>query len=381
MSGRAARSSRYTARYWPTAEQRWLLRASLLSGPAALDAWASWKDGVVVDDLDMGQQRLLPLLAHNLRTHGIADTELGRFKGVLRYVWAENQRRQMQMVPLLRALHEAHVPVMLLKGMALAHHYYDNVGLRHMADIDILVRRADAPRVIDLLAGQGWQSERADRDFDVRHSLALTNAQGLEIDLHWYAIREFSGTGSDDGLWQRSEVVTQAGVPVRILSPADLMLHVMVHGLRWNAVPTLRWVADTMTILAHPHRSVDWAVVTDEARRLELVLPVRHALHYLVEHLEAAVPADVLRTLDGYRPTRFERIEQRMRDLTSPSVGGFPLELCLYRRLHRDRGPLAVVSGLPRYLQQRYDLPSLRALPGALWMRAVRRLRTAPQRA
>ena len=51
---------------WPTSQQRLLLRAALLEGSHAIETWNDWKRGIILDRLDRGSIRLLPLLYHNL---------------------------------------------------------------------------------------------------------------------------------------------------------------------------------------------------------------------------------------------------------------------------------------------------------------------------
>src|SRR5687767_2459676 len=78
---------------WPSETQRLLLRAALLSGPAAVDAWeawlghADWEAGV-----EHGSFRLLPLLYTNLRRGGVAHPSLQKLKGVYRQAWATTNR-------------------------------------------------------------------------------------------------------------------------------------------------------------------------------------------------------------------------------------------------------------------------------------------------
>ena len=49
----------YNGGFWPTSQQELLLRAALLPGKEAIDAWREWKSGVDVDQLDPGSLRLL----------------------------------------------------------------------------------------------------------------------------------------------------------------------------------------------------------------------------------------------------------------------------------------------------------------------------------
>jgi hypothetical protein len=108
-------------------------------------------------------------------------------------------------------------------------------------------------------------------------------------------------------------------------------------------VPPVRWVADALTILSIPEKPVEWTCLVEQARLHELILPLRHALAYLVGTFDAPVPPAVLQELEAHRPSMFERVEQRMREWTSPSLGCFPLAVCHHMRVTRSAGPLAVV--------------------------------------
>jgi hypothetical protein len=363
--------------YWPTPDQLQLLRASLLRGQPAVDAWTRWQAAVNVDRLDAGSQRLLPLLAHNLKGCGVRDPQLARFEGVRRYVWTANQLRVAQVAPLVRTLHAAAVDTMLLKGMALLQRYYRNVSLRHMDDVDLLVRTADIQRAVETMRALGWRPVGHDRDVNIAHSSAFINGAGSQVDLHWRFMPESCGADDDDELWERAELEKFGGTPVRVLGSSDLFLHAVVHGARWNSVSPVRWIADAVTILMVAGDAFDWRRLVALARRYSLVLPIRRALALLVEAFDTQVPAFVTAELDAHRASAFERVEQRLRESTSQWVGCFPLVLCHHVRLTRSTGPVAVVRTLPRFLQREYNVPSLGALPSALCARAGRRLRTA----
>ena len=339
-------------RYWPTPDQLQLLRASLLRGEPAVEAWTRWKAAVDVDRLDAGSQRLLPLLAHNLQACGVRNPQLARFEGVRRYVWTANQLRVAQVAPLVRALHAAAVDTMLLKGMALLRRYYRNMGLRHMDDVDLLVRTVDVQRAVETMRAFGWRPAGPDYDVTVVHSSGFVNDAGCQVDLHWRLMRESCGADDDEELWEHAEPEKFGDTPVRVLESSDLFLHAVAHGARWNSVPPVRWVADAVTILAVAGEAFDWRRLVASARRYSLVLPIKHALALLVEAFDTQVPAFVTAELDAHRASAFERVEQRMRESTSRWVGCFPLVLCRHVRLTRSGGPVAVVRALPRFLQR-----------------------------
>jgi len=77
--------------FWPTAQQELLLRASLLKGKQATDAWEEWISTVDIDHLDLGSLRTLPLLYRNLHTQGVKHPLMSKLRGIYRLSWYKNQ--------------------------------------------------------------------------------------------------------------------------------------------------------------------------------------------------------------------------------------------------------------------------------------------------
>src|SRR5207237_7629349 len=98
---------------WPTREQERLLRAALLRGPLALEAWDEWKAGADMDPLDAGSYRLLPQLYRNLHRQGVDEPVLVLFRGIYRRTWYENQLRFHQLAGLLRSFRDAGIDTMV----------------------------------------------------------------------------------------------------------------------------------------------------------------------------------------------------------------------------------------------------------------------------
>src|SRR5712691_11019679 len=126
-------------RYLPNSEQQLLLRAALLPDERARAAWEALGPGFDPDRLDSDSKGLLGLLFRNLRKLGVEDPRLGRFKGIYRLTWFKNQLLFHAADGLLAALERADIPTILLKGAALVTTAYRDVGLRAMADFDILI--------------------------------------------------------------------------------------------------------------------------------------------------------------------------------------------------------------------------------------------------
>ena len=100
---------------WPTEMQELLLKACLLEGHTATEAWEKWKSRVDIDWIDEGSNRLLPLLYHNLSPLGIEDQILTRAKGVYRYQLTKTHIMFHRAMPLLAELQNEGIEVILLK--------------------------------------------------------------------------------------------------------------------------------------------------------------------------------------------------------------------------------------------------------------------------
>jgi len=223
-----------TRGFRPSVRQEWLLRACLLRGTAAREAWQRWRASADIDNLDAGSNRLLPLLYHNLRREQIEDPALPRWKGVYRYHWTQNEMLFHQVAPLLSMLPARGVDIVLLKGAALVARHYHDAGLRPMSDFDFLVRPEKARQAVEYVLASGWRLQDTtmslDQFFRLSHSGCFVNERGQQIDLHWFALAEGQQPDADADFWAHTSRASLAGVAVRCLSPTDLLFHVCVHG-------------------------------------------------------------------------------------------------------------------------------------------------------
>ncbi|MCZ7638510.1 MAG: nucleotidyltransferase family protein, partial [Verrucomicrobia bacterium] len=156
------------------------------------------------------------------------------------------------------------------------------------------------------------------RDDPAQEDTASGEPSGLEIELHWHLLDEGRWPGADDALWRRVQPIQLRDTTVLVPGPEHLLLHVLVHGAQWNAVPPIRWVADAWMILREAGETFDWDVLIEETLARRLVLPIRTCLGYLREAMGAEVPGRVLAELDAAPPSRAEREEFRL--LTWPKA-------------------------------------------------------------
>ena len=325
---------------WPTGEQALLLRAALLHGHEAITAWQLWARAVDIDTLDGASVRLLPHLYRTLEREGVRDELRGRLKGMYRHTWYANHLRLRDTALLVKTLQEQGVEALLLKGAALTLLYYRDPGLWPMDDVDVLVRTDQAQAAVAALSGNGWRprSPVTANHVESHHAMDFADATGQRVDLHWHVLPENCGRRADDAFWDRSRRAEVRGVPVRVLDPTDQLFHVCAHGVKWEPIRPLRWIADAAVILARAGAELDWARLARETRQRRLVLPVREALAHLASTLALPVPGAVLSELGAAAVSRAEQWEHRLRTRPAGRVlGRVPEHWLRYRRLRADR--------------------------------------------
>ena len=365
---------------WPTPQQELLLKASLLKTDAAVAAWQEWYAQEGLDHLDSGSYRLLPLTHQNLHQLGFQDTILGKLRGVRRRAWCESHYVFRQMSPILGLFQQHGIPTMLLKGAALTLLHYRDFGLRPMRDLDILVPEECAIEAVSLLEAEGWSRKTlpavklTDYYFSYPHSAEFSRGPKENFDLHWHVLYQATFAGADKPFWDVSVPVDLEGYATRALCPTDQLLHACVHGIGWNNIPPMRWVADAWVVLESSQ--IDWARLIRIATDCRVILHLRDGFRYLVRTLNAEIPEEVLQELESAPVTREEELRYQTSQMpevrtTKSALRSFYFR---YRQTVMGKGLLDQTLGVPLFLQHYWNLDGpWRVLPTTL-SRGMRRM-------
>ena len=319
-----------------------LLQASLCDGDDAVAAFRRWRSLTDFEgNHDQGQFRMLPLLHANMSRLKVQDPVMPRLQGVHRYAWCDARRREYLAVRAISALQANGIACMALKGLALGKAYYEDAALRPMQDIDLLIRIEDIQNTLKCLAAEGWQypecgleggTWRRKMKLGTDKGLHLKHPDGAEIDLHWYPFHEGMSQRVSDRFWKNA-VPMQVG-QLTLLRPcaADLLLHVVIHGLRCNVVAPLRWAADATMVIRREHDAIDW----DELDQFAASIKVRSRFYFGLRLLQQASIIDLPANVRAVTPTWIERFESYAYVIMSRRTV-LPGDLWLYRGLTYGR--------------------------------------------
>jgi hypothetical protein len=353
------------SRFPPTPAQVLLLRSALDDGDAARAAWDAWQGAHRLDDTRDESYWLLPLVFRNLRRLGV---ELdGRFAGLYKRSWFKNRRMLHRAARVIEAFTAAGIPTLVLKGAALSVLHYRDLGARVMEDVDLLVPPAQLGAAVAALAGLGFSPgplngpplQLDDAWVALHHSFPFHDAEGREIDLHWYLSGDARQPGVDDPFWQAAVPVTIEGAPSHALAPTDLLFHVCAHGYTSNT-PHLRWLADAATILRD--HAIDWERVVAHARARRLVLALAAALFELRAALGAPVPEAVTAALGDEPVSLIDRLEFAHDESALPyTTAKVALRLWCWHRRGVGSG-VAAARSFPTFLRRYFGVDGTRAL-------------------
>ena len=266
----------------------------------------------------------------------------------------------------VKALREAGIPCLMLKGGAGLLAGWLKVERRPVTDIDLLIPPGRLEEAARILTAKGWSPAfRPYLPCDARrHSHPVSSPEGgLLVDIHWFSLRHARWPGVDDVLWQGAWRAKLFDGDVLIPSPEDFLVHTVAHGRRAGSPGSL-WREDVRTLLEHPSLSVDWDRVERTAQNYRVAPMVAAAL----EEVRAEAPDCVS-----------EEICRRLRRLPAPLSDRFFLQLV--RRFPEEIGfGHAVIVGLDffrtrpcsfreppwafvKYLKDRWELSSPRQVP------------------
>jgi hypothetical protein len=195
------------------------------------------------------------------------------------------------------------IPTLLLKGSYLAKFIYQDIGLRIMSDMDLMVSQSNLPPAIGILRELGYSGAElpltADELDFFHHAPVLEKPGQIRIELHWTLADKDRGLKIDEqGLWQRAESVQIDNVEALVLSPEDLILHTCIHATYSDRLfRQARSVVDLSEILNKESGRIKWRIVIENANRWQAGRGVFLMLYLAQHYLNAPVPEDVLSNL------------------------------------------------------------------------------------
>ena len=329
----------------PSAEQLLALKASLLDGDEALEAWRQL--GKAGGPEQPGIAWITPLMMANLERLVPEDPWIKANPHFLTLCHLKTRAIQEFAEKVLRLLESASIPTLALKGLALGVTVYPAPELRTVSDIDILVPGKSLFPALDALLEGGFLASagRPRRLADLRenHATVLSSPKRHEptLDLHWHVLASGRGDDDDAAFWVEARPLRIGETATLALCPEDQLLHALVHGVRWTRMPHVRWVADATLILRTARGTLRADRFLEMTRACDVVAPVQEALRIVAgvtgegrELLERAMSLRKSRFAERAFRARATAYEER----TVADRIALRIETALWRQRSRRKG-------------------------------------------
>jgi hypothetical protein len=225
----------------------------------------SWDKDVILDDIDYGIMKLIPLYFKKLKESGIISIYDKRLKVLYKYWWLKTLKNLDRLREVLEILSHENKEVMVIKGASLLSFYTEEV-MRPMADFDLLVRKDQVIHTLQLLEKEGW--EIADSFFyknllrapelcmDFRHSIELVHpAEITKLDLHW-KVGNYSSWELTEQVWNNSgpsDQFHEAKIPS---TPYRLVMGIL-HSVDSESKDHYNWIIDVAKMIPFLSQA-DW---------------------------------------------------------------------------------------------------------------------------
>jgi hypothetical protein len=292
----------------------------------------------------------------------IPDTARDELRASSLQALARVMRLDAALAGLLMELTARNVPVIVLKGPALARTLYGSAALRPYGDIDLTVGAEYEEAAVHALLDAGYDEDVYEAEAARRlhaghvhegaefHRQFISRTDGTLVELHLDPLQLGLRPACEAGRWQRARPVP--GLPgALMLSPEDQLVQLAVHAHK-HGFDRLIWLKDIDLLLRTHGDSLDWALAEDVARREGVAASVWYTLR---------LAASMLGTpLAPYQLARF-----------SPSA---PVRL-LYRSVWPVQGIRDLGGHMRRRAVQFHAAESVRGMLPNLVLMGRRRLR------
>lgn len=240
------------------------------------------------------------LVYHALKPHadGLPSFVIDSLRDSNRLISQHNLLLAGEMMRLVRLFDGAEVPVVPLKGPALAASIYSRFSLRPAGDIDFLVHPEDLRAGAETLKASGYEpytepSEAVELEAAQLGREFFNEERGVVAELHGYFLNTVHQFELEpEAVWTRLGETNLDGRQIPRLSAEDTMLYLCAHGGK-HWYERLKWLCDIAELL-RSDVEIAWPVLRARAKKLrsERLLWLGCLLSH--ELLQAPVPPDLV---------------------------------------------------------------------------------------
>ncbi len=330
-----------------THSQIYLLKAIIGEDSKAIENYNNWIDSVNIENyIDGESYALIPALYKRLISLGFLDKNMNRYMGIYKKSLYKNSILLYTLRTLGDELNKKQIPFTLLKGIPLIIHYHEDIGIRSMGDIDMVVEKEDIPKTILILNELGYISDCGYdifKNIETRHSYSFRSNHNLEIDLYWTPLP----ISYRDVKIDATKKFMYKDVKCNMLSAEDFILQVCLHGANASSLTSLKWIFDMHTILSNEIQ-INWKSLLGKLNKTRLSYVFYVLFDCYNELTSIKIPDWVIEELKHNGNTKLN-IKHARKKIIKPKTLLGQLDLYGYNYRFRDKNIVYRAVHYPRH--------------------------------
>jgi hypothetical protein len=356
-------------REFPDGESMGIIRLAIAHGLAPLLWWRLQQRGRQISDFA-----------------GFADLEDTAKIAEFNYRVLRDNQSRVQL-----ALSEAGIPVLWIKGIALAQAYYPQAQLRPMQDLDGLVpyeQRQAALQVVQRLGFQIRPGDALDEVLGVPEAMAHhypllgVSAGGVDLEIHYRLLdnETLLPLREMEWFWQEAGTIGQGEEAFRVPKLEAHFLYLCAHAILQHGEADFHLQRYYDLHLLASQAGMDWEWIIRQAKKLGWTYTVRRALEVTRGYFSSPVPRHVLDALEDYQPSDQDARHARRLQGSGRQWEGTLLSFSGMRWGERMRQLFHLAFPPAEFMRKRYGIPAGRGLlPSYLlrWWEAARAILAA----
>lgn len=245
---------------------------------------------------------IAPLISRNLAVNDLNSRVLKPYLERLNEIYNKTLYRNMilsdELTKILSAFNQRGIPVISLKGIALAEMLYENPALRTMSDMDILVQPDDLKRASSLLIEMGYaQLTLPNYKIHPFHGAPYYKQTTFPIfiELHWDLEDEKLMSTPREKIWSRAQTLQLQWGKTMVLSLEDTLMFSVVQLCK--QFDQLKVLGDIAELIKKYKGGLDWRYIVNSAHSWGIGTGVYYSLKRAQDLLEAPVLLSVIKEL------------------------------------------------------------------------------------
>ncbi|MBL4585718.1 MAG: nucleotidyltransferase family protein [Flavobacteriales bacterium] len=250
---------------------------------------------------------LSPLLFNTLSDERIKNVvpkkALASLENAQNQVLFRNIMLQQVFTEFAALLNAEKLPLIPLKGIYLSEVVYGNLRLRHLSDIDVLIKEEHLDRICSLMQQKGWEvkhaipySNKEQQNLYRAHPRTLIKDE-IHIELHTHLYNANEGAAiSKEEIWNYTKPESLLDQEIMQFTPEMqlqyLCLHLQKH-LLGTEMKLLNF-CDIREFLKIERHNFDWNIFKNHCKKYECSGKVSQILHLLKKYWSTDIPAGMI---------------------------------------------------------------------------------------